>query len=107
MVPLKLVLTTEGSAEAADTLARHLLRRRLVACASLVPCVSLYHWKGELRRDQEVQLQLKTTAEGLAALLAAITELHGYDLPALEVLDVDAADAFGAWVVAESQPASS
>ena len=79
--PLSLVLTTEADRERAEALARELLERGLVACASLHPVVSLYHWQGRLERSEEVQLLLKTTPAQLEALRRALGELHSYDTP--------------------------
>jgi periplasmic divalent cation tolerance protein len=79
--PLSLVLTTEADRERAEALARELLERGLVACASLHPVVSLYRWQGRLERNEEVQLLLKTTPGQLAALRGALGELHSYDTP--------------------------
>jgi periplasmic divalent cation tolerance protein len=75
------VLTTEADRERAEALARELLERGLVACASLHPVVSLYRWQGRLERNEEVQLLLKTTPGQLAALGRALGELHSYDSP--------------------------
>ncbi len=79
--PLSLVLTTEADRERAEALARELLGRGLVACASLHPVVSLYRWQGRLERAEEVQLLLKTTPGQLEALRRALGELHSYDTP--------------------------
>ncbi len=79
--PLSLVLTTEADRERAEALARELLERGLVACASLHPVVSLYRWQGLLERSEEVQLLLKTTPAQLEALRRALGELHSYDTP--------------------------
>ncbi len=79
--PLSLVLTTEADRERAEALARELLERGLVACASLHPVVSLYRWQGRLERSEEVQLLLKTTPAHLEGLRRALGELHSYDTP--------------------------
>ncbi len=78
---LSLVLTTEADPVRAETLARELLERGLVACVSLHPVVSLYHWQGRLERSEEVQLLLKTTPGQLEELRCALVELHSYDTP--------------------------
>ena len=77
--PLMLVLTTEGDLARAMALAEALLERRLVACVSLQPLQSLYRWKGELQRETEVQLLLKTSIHQLQRLQEAVMELHSYD----------------------------
>jgi periplasmic divalent cation tolerance protein len=98
-----LVLTTAPDLEAGRVLARELLDRRLVACASLVPGLeSHYRWEGELQCSAEVQLLLKTAPERLAALEAALAELHPYDLPELLALPVEGGGAaYLAWVASE------
>ena len=98
-----LVLTTAPDLEVARSLARELLDRRLVACVSLLPGLeSHYRWEGELQRAAEVQLLLKTSTERLAALEAALGELHPYEVPELLALPVEGGGAaYLAWVAAE------
>lgn len=79
--PVELVITTEASEQQARTLARALLERRLVACASLVPLQSHYHWQGRICCSEEVQLLLKTRPQQLEPLRRALLELHSYDTP--------------------------
>ncbi len=82
-------LSSVGSAEDADRLARALVERRLAACVNVVPgVVSHYRWKGELCRDEERLLVIKTRAERLPALRAALAELHPYELPELVALEI-------------------
>jgi periplasmic divalent cation tolerance protein len=84
-------LTTVGSAEDADRLARALVERRLAACVNVVPgVVSHYRWKGELQRDEERLLVIKTRAERVEALRDALRELHPYELPELVALAISA-----------------
>ena len=92
-----LVLTTEADADRARTLAEVLLQRRLVACVSLTPIHSLFHWQGELTRDNEVQLLLKTSEACLPQLRQALTELHSYDTPEWVSWPVETSLAYGSW----------
>jgi periplasmic divalent cation tolerance protein len=98
---LVLALTTEADQARAQTLAEALLERRLVACVSLQPLLSLYRWKGELQRDAEVQLLLKTSADQLGRLQEAVMELHSYDTPELLTWPVEASGTYGAWALAQ------
>ena len=93
-------LTTAGSDEDAERLARALVERRLAACVNVVPrVVSHYRFRGELHRDEERLLVIKTRAERLAALRAALLELHPYELPELVALQVSAGHApYLAWL---------
>ena len=84
-------LSTVGSAEDADRLARALVERRLAACVNVVPgVVSHYRWKGELQRDEERLLVIKTRAERIEALREALRELHPYELPELVAFEITA-----------------
>jgi periplasmic divalent cation tolerance protein len=93
-------LSSVGSAEDADRLARALVERRLAACVNVVPgVVSHYRWKGELCRDEERLLVIKTRAERMEALRAALAELHPYELPELVALEItDGNPAYLEWL---------
>jgi periplasmic divalent cation tolerance protein len=77
-------LSTLGSVADAERIGRALVEKRLAACVNVVPgIVSFYRWKGELQRDQEWLLVIKTRAEALEALRATLVSLHPYELPEL------------------------
>ena len=93
-------LSTVGSAEDAERLARALVERRLAACVSVVPgVVSHYRWQGELQRDEERLLVIKTRSERLDALRRALAELHPYELPELVAFEISAgSEPYLAWL---------
>jgi periplasmic divalent cation tolerance protein len=98
---LMLVLSTEASQELAEGLARELLRRRLVACVSLLPVRSLYLWQGELESAAEVKLLLKTRESLLAPLRQALDGLHSYQTPEWIVLRGSTDGGYGRWLETE------
>ncbi len=98
---LVLALTTEANAERAQKLAEALLERHLVACVSIHPVQSFYRWKGSLQASHEVQLLMKTSAQHVAALRSAVSELHSYDTPEWLYWPVTASPVYGAWAIAE------
>lgn len=98
---LVVVLSSEASAERAEALARQLLERRLVACVSLLPVRSLYHWQGRLESGEEVKLLLKTSPALLTPLRQALLQLHSYDTPEWIVLRGSSAGAYAGWLRAE------
>ena len=100
-VQVVLALTSEADQARAEALALALLERRLVACVSLQPQRALYHWHGALETASEVQLLLKTDAQHLPALAAAVRELHSYDTPEWLVWPVSASASYGSWLAAE------
>jgi len=82
--------STVGSGEDAERIARTLVERRLAACVNVVPgLVSIYRWKGAVERDEERLLIIKTRAERLEGLRAALLELHPYELPELVALPIE------------------
>jgi periplasmic divalent cation tolerance protein len=78
-----MLYTTTGSEEEAEKISNGLLERRLVACANIFPIRSLYWWKGEIERSQEFAIIIKTRTELLKDAMAAIKELHSYEVPCL------------------------
>jgi periplasmic divalent cation tolerance protein len=94
------VLTTCGNDEDANGLARVLVERRLAACVNAVGRVSsTYRWQGEIHRDQETLLIIKTTAPRLAAVEKTIREQSKYELPEVIALPVHAGSAaYLAWI---------
>ena len=82
--------STVGTAEDAERIARALVERRLAACVNVVPgVVSVYRWKGEVCRDEELLLVIKTRAERLPALREALVALHPYEVPELVALPIE------------------
>jgi periplasmic divalent cation tolerance protein len=85
------VLSTVATAEDAERLARALVERGLAACVNVVPgVVSFYRWKGELQRDEERLLVVKTRADRFEALREALVGLHPYEVPEVVALPVAA-----------------
>jgi periplasmic divalent cation tolerance protein len=97
------VLMTAPDADTAEALARTLVTERLAACANIVPSVvSIYRWEGEIKRDSEVMLVLKTTAGKSPEVARRAVELHPYDVPEVLVLPVEAGHApYLSWVGSE------
>ena len=100
MIEIVVVLTTVADNDGAATLARQLVDERLAACVNLYPVMeSFYRWKGQVEREAERQMVIKTTRDRVGALEARLTELHSYDLPEFVVLTVHQAGAvYAAWI---------
>ncbi len=89
--PVMAVLTTAPDLEVAERLGRTLVEERLAACANVLGGVtSIYRWKGEVEREAEVLVILKTTAERVEALQERVGELHPYDVPEVIALSIKA-----------------
>jgi periplasmic divalent cation tolerance protein len=83
-------LTTVGSAGDAERIAQALVEKGHAACVNVLPGVlSFYRWKGEITRDTEWLLVMKTTAARFEALREALVEMHPYDLPEVIELPIE------------------
>ena len=77
-------LSTVATASDAERIARALVERGLAACVNVVPgVVSIYRWQGAVHKEQELLLVIKTRAEALEPLRAALVSLHPYEVPEL------------------------
>lgn len=83
------VLMTAPDIDVAESVVRGLLDERLIACGNLLPgAVSLYRWEGDIQRDEEAVVVLKTLRRLVPRLLERAGELHPYDVPELLVQPV-------------------
>lgn len=102
---LLLALTTIGSRDEAEAIARALLDERLVACANLLPgCRSVYLWQGAVEDADETLILFKTTRNRYRAFEERLRALHPYELPEIVALSPDAVlPAYAAWVIRETR----
>ena len=84
------VLTTTPTKTEADILAGKIVEAKLAACVQILPeMTSVYEWNGEIRRDAEQLLLIKTLPEKWDELSAFITANHSYAVPEIVALDAD------------------
>ena len=77
---LFVVMSAAPSRESAERIATALVEEGLAACVQLVPGVtSIYRWRGELTRSEELLILAKTPRPD--ACLARLAALHPYELP--------------------------
>ncbi|HEY3468859.1 MAG TPA: divalent-cation tolerance protein CutA [Amycolatopsis sp.] len=100
-----IVTSTTDSEAAARELAARAIDARLGACAQVVgPVTSVYRWEGAVRTDQEWRVEIKTTADRVAALAVHLKQLHGYDLPEIIATPIEGGSAeYLAWLTAETR----
>lgn len=79
---IQIVFCTVPDPDTGRRIAAHLVEYRLAACVNLLPGIeSCYRWQGEVQRDNEALLMIKTCAADYPGVEAAILELHPYELP--------------------------
>lgn len=83
------ILTTTGNLQEAENMARMLVSRKLAACVQISDVSSTYVWKGELRKEAEHLLLIKTLSSRFADIQAVILENHSYEVPEIVQLPVE------------------
>jgi periplasmic divalent cation tolerance protein len=94
------VVTTVGTEEQANLIAREIVSRRQAACVNIVPAIrSIYRWKGKICKDGELLLIVKTLEGEYEGVASTIRELHNYELPEILCFGVRRGDrAFLEWI---------
>lgn len=100
-----MAITTTDSAEAAEQLARGIVKARVGACAQVVgPIKSVYWWDDALQAEQEWQIWIKTTTAKLDALIAYVKANHSYDVPEVVATPIIGGNpAYLEWVTNETR----
>ena len=70
-------------------MAEQLVKRKLAACVNILPNVdSVYMWQGEVSYATECKLLIKTKSEKMNEVIQTIKQLHSYEIPEIQVVDV-------------------
>jgi periplasmic divalent cation tolerance protein len=90
MIDALIVFVTVPSRADGERIAEVLVGEQLAACVNVIgPIRSIYRWQGEICRDDEHLLLIKTTRARYAALEARVKGLHTYDVPEVVALPVE------------------
>jgi len=82
-----LIMVTTGGRNDAERLGEGLVVEHLAGCCSVVPTVhSVYYWDGQLKREHEALLLVKTVESKAAAVQDYVRSHHDYELP--EILQI-------------------
>ena len=83
---IKIIITTTDSNKAANVIAKYLVTDNLSPCVQITSNIqSVYKWKGELDKSDEILLLIKTIPEKVQDCKELILKYHNYDVPELIV----------------------
>jgi len=101
-----IVLSTLPDQKTAVRIAEELLRERLAACVTVSPETrSFYWWQGEISREKEFMLIIKTTTARYDDLEIFLRERHPYEVPEIAALPIlKGHAAYLDWMVRETTP---
>ncbi|MFZ1641595.1 MAG: divalent-cation tolerance protein CutA [Candidatus Contendobacter sp.] len=89
-----IILCTCPDPATAERIAETVVGERLAACVNIVPgLTSIYRWEGQMQRDSELLLLIKTRQAVYPLLEARIRELHPYQVPEIVALSIRAGSA--------------
>lgn len=95
-----IVLTTISNIEEAESLARKIIESKLAACVQVLPTMtSFYFWEGEVQKEPEHLLLIKTLSTKFAELEKFIQLNHTYSVPEIVALQSsEVADTYLDWM---------
>lgn len=93
MITIHTTLPREEAKEFAETL----VRERIAACVNIQDVESIYRWEGEVVREDEALLDVKT-ARPISEVQDRIQGLHPYDVPMIVRVDARANNDYVEWV---------
>jgi periplasmic divalent cation tolerance protein len=99
-----LVYTTFPDADTALSIGEELIRQNLIACMNVLPgMATIYAWKGQIERGQEVSAILKTRMARQDEVHKALKDRHPYETPVILFIEPAGADPDTmAWLTAET-----
>lgn len=84
-----IVYITTPDMHTGETIANMLVEKKLAACVNLTPVRSIYTWHGEINKEEEVLLIVKTRLDLFAEqLVPAVQAIHPYQVPEIIALPV-------------------
>src|SRR5438270_8733545 len=95
-----LIMVTTGGRDDAERLGEALVVEHLAACCSVVPTVhSFYYEDGQLQREHEALLLVKTLASRAVAVQEFIRDHHSYEVPEILELPIEGgSSAYLSWL---------
>lgn len=99
-----LIYTTWPDSASAEAAAGALVAQGLAACVNILgPATAIYAWQGEIERDTEHPMLIKTRPANVDAVVATVRQMHPYEVPAVAVLPITGGDRdFLAWIGAQT-----
>ncbi len=100
-----LVLTTVPEEKTGQTIATRLLEERLAACVTIsAVSQSFYWWKGQISKEPEHILFIKSQAALYPELEKKIQEIHPYEVPEIIALSIQKGSAdYLNWIEKETK----
>ena len=84
-----IIFVTCQSKKEAEVIVLSVLKKRLAACANIIPGVdSKFWWKGKLDRAQEALIMFKAGAKNFKKIEKEVRRLHSYEVPEIIAIPI-------------------
>ena len=84
-----IVYITCKNLQEAKKIAKHLLEKRLIGCANIIPSIiSMYWWRGKIENEKESLILCKTSKKLISKVKAETKKIHSYNIPCIEFIKV-------------------
>ncbi len=104
MSETRIILSTVDGQSKAEEIAESLVSERLASCVNILPqIVSVYRWKGQIEKEPETLLIIKTRGDRVDEVISRVVEIHPYDVPEVISLPIEKGhQPYLDWVLAET-----
>ena len=92
------IYITNPTKTEARKIAKHLLKKKLIACANIFPIISLYWWKGKITDENEFVLIVKARKESFKELKKEVENIHPYTIPCIVKISVSSNEKYYNWL---------
>lgn len=94
---MTLVYITCNDEKEAEKISKHLLLKRLVACANIFPIKSMYWWDNKIVNDKENVIIAKTNDKNFKKVESEVKKLHSYEIPCILRINAKANEDYETW----------
>jgi periplasmic divalent cation tolerance protein len=93
------IYITNPTKRVAKKIAKHLLQKRLIACANIFPINSLYWWEGKICDEKEFVLIAKTVEKNFEKVKNEVEKIHPYSIPCITKISVTPNKKYLNWLI--------
>ena len=84
-----IIVSTFPSKQSVTSIAKLLVKKKLVACVNIAKISSVYVWEGTVENQNEYLALFKTTKKNQLTLKKELEKLHPYDVAEIAEINVE------------------
>ena len=92
-----LIYVTCKDKKEAEKISMGLLKKRLIACANIIPIKSMYWWNKKIVNERENIIIAKTNKKNFKKAAIEIKKLHSYKIPCILKINAIANKEYEIW----------